>query len=99
MKLSGKIALITGGAGGIGKSIAEKFSEEGAEIIISGRDSKKLDSTINELGGGMPVVFDIKNEEEVKNGVKKIVEKFERIDILVNNAGIHQKSKPLHEIE
>ena len=99
MKLSGKIALITGGAGGIGKSIAKKFSEEGAEIIITGRDSKKLDSTINELGGGMPVVFDIKNEEEVKNGVKKIVEKFERIDILVNNAGIHPKSKPLHEIE
>ncbi len=99
MRLSGKIALITGGTGGIGKSIAKKFFQEGAEIIITGRDSKKLDSTVKELGVGMPIVVDIKNEEEIKDGVKKIIEKFGRIDILVNNAGIHPKLKPLHEIE
>ena len=99
MRLSGKIALITGGTGGIGKSIAKKFFQEGAEIIITGRDSKKLDSTVKELGAGMPIVVDIKNEEEIKDGVKKIIEKFGRIDILVNNAGIHPKLKPLHEIE
>ncbi len=99
MRLSGKIALITGGTGGIGKSIAKKFSEQGAEIIISGRDSKKLDSTIKELGKGMPIVADIKNEAEIKDGVEKIIERFGRIDILVNNAGIHPKIKPLHEIE
>ena len=99
MRLSGKIALITGGTGGIGKSIAKKFSEQGAEIIIAGRDSKKLDSAIEELGKGMPIVADIKNEAEIKDGVKKIIERFGRIDILVNNAGIHPKIKPLHEIE
>ena len=99
MRLSGKIVLITGGAGGIGKSIAKKFSEQGAEIIITGRDSKKLDSAIKELGKGMSIVADIKNEAEVKDGVQKIIEKFGRIDILVNNAGIHPKIKPLHEIE
>jgi len=71
MRLSGKIALITGGTGGIGKSIAKKFFQEGAEIIITGRDSKKLDSTVKELGAGMPIVVDIKNEEEIKDGVKK----------------------------
>ena len=47
----------------------------------------------------MAIVFDIKNESEIKEGVKKIIEKFGRIDILVNNAGVHPKSKPLHEIE
>jgi len=99
MRLSGKIALITGGTGGIGKSIAKKFSQEGAEIIITGRDSQKLDSTVKELGIGMPIVADIKNEEEIKDGIKKIIEKFGRIDILVNNAGVHPKLKPLHEIE
>ena len=99
MSLSGKIALITGGSGSIGKSIAKKFSEQGAEIIISGRNSKKLDSTIKELGKGMSIVFDIKNQTDVKKGIEKIIEKFGRIDILVNNAGIHPKIKPLHEIE
>jgi len=99
MRLSGKIALITGGTGGIGKSIAKKFSQEDAEIIITGRDSQKLDSTVKELGVGMPIVADIKNEEEIKDGIKKIIEKFGRIDILVNNAGVHPKLKPLHEIE
>ena len=99
MSLSGKIALITGGSGSIGKSIAKKISEQGAEIIISGRNSKKLDSTIKELGKGMSIVFDIKNQTDVKKGIEKIIEKFGRIDILVNNAGIHPKIKPLHEIE
>ena len=99
MSLSGKIALITGGSGSIGKSIAKKISEQGAEIIISGRNSKKLDSTIKELGKGMSIVFDIKNQTDIKKGIEKIIEKFGRIDILVNNAGIHPKIKPLHEIE
>ena len=99
MSLSGKIALITGGTGGIGKSIAKKFLNQGAEIIISGRDSKKLDAVVKDLGNGMPILFDIKNDDEVKDGIKKIIEKFGRIDILVNNAGVHPKPKPLHEIE
>ena len=99
MKLSDKVALITGGTGGIGKSIAKKFSEEGAEIIVAGRSSKKIDSTIKELGSGFPIVFDIQNEQEIKDGINEIIQKFGRIDILVNNAGIHPKPKPIHEIE
>lgn len=99
MKLSGKIVLITGGSGGIGKSIADRFSKEGAKVIISGRDSKKLDLAIQEMGSGTPLAFDIKNEGEVKEGIKKIIKKFGKIDILVNNAGVHPKPKPLHEIE
>ena len=47
----------------------------------------------------MPVLFDIKKENEIINGINKIIDKFGRIDILVNNAGIHPKSKPLHKIE
>lgn len=99
MSLSEKVVLITGGTGSIGKSIAKKFSEQGANIIINGRNSEKLDSVVKELGIGMPLVFDIKNEKEIRDGVKKIIDKFGRIDILVNNAGIHPKIKPLHEIE
>lgn len=99
MRLPDKIALITGGTGGIGKSIARVFAQEGAEVVIMGRTPQKLNDTIQELGFGTPIIADIRNEEEIQNGVNTIIERFGRIDILVNGAGIHPKEKPLHEIK
>ena len=97
MKLSGKVAIITGASRGIGKAIAKEFVANGASIVICGKDKTKLDQTVKELGA-FAIQADITKESEVQNLIDKTVEKFGRLDILVNNAGIFPKIKLLHEI-
>ena len=97
MKLSGKVAIITGGSRGIGKATAKLFANDGANIVITSRDKTSLENTAKELNV-TAFVGDIKKESDVQNVVRKTLEKFGRIDILVNNAGIFPKVKPLHEI-
>jgi 3-oxoacyl-[acyl-carrier protein] reductase len=92
-KLSGKVALITGAGRGIGRAIAERFSKEGAKIVINYNRSKKeaenLEENIRKNNRDvLSVKADISNAEEVRLMVKEIIKKFSRIDILVNNAGI-----------
>jgi len=97
MKLSGKIALVTGASRGIGKAIAREFSENGATVVISGKDKTRLDSAARELKA-FAIQADIKKESDVQNLINKTVEKFGRLDVLVNNAGVFPKIKLLHEI-
>lgn len=98
MKLNGKIVLITGGSRGIGKAISELFIKEGAQVIITSKNLKKLKQTSDEIDSVFFVAADIKKEKDVKNVVNEIIKKFGRIDILVNNAGIFPQMKLLHEI-
>ncbi len=99
MRLSGKVALVTGGSRGIGYAIAQILSENGATVVITAKDQERLESSASKINNAFPISADIRNEKEVKNVVKKLVEKFGRLDILVNNAGIFPKIKPLHEID
>ena len=98
MKLSGKVAIITGGSRGIGKATAKLFVQEGASVTITSRDPKRLQDAAKEIGNVFSVPGDIRNESDIQNVVKKTLEKFGRIDILVNNAGILPEVKPLHKI-
>jgi len=98
MKLSGKVAIITGGSRGIGKATAKLFAEEGAHVIITAKEPKRLQDAAKEIGNIFSVPGDIRNESDVQNVVKKTIEKFGAIDILVNNAGILPEVKPLHKI-
>jgi len=97
MKLSGKIALITGGSRGIGKAIAKEFAQNGATIVISGINKTKLDETAKELGA-FAILADMRKEDQIQNLINNTVEKFGKLDILVNNAGIFPQIKLLHEI-
>ena len=97
MKLSGKIALVTGASRGIGKAIANEFAANGATVVISGQDKTRLEKSASELGA-FPIQADVRKESEVQNLINKTIEKFGRLDILVNNAGIFPKIKLLHEI-
>lgn len=98
MKLSGKIALVTGGSRGIGFATAKILSENGAIVIITSKNQGRLEKAASEIPNAIGITSDIRNANDVKNVVKKIIEKFGKLDILVNNAGIFPKIKQLHEI-
>lgn len=99
MSLSGKVALVTGGSRGIGFSTGKILSENGASVVITGKDAERLKKASEEIPNSIGVVADIRNTNEVKNVVNKTIEKFGKLDILVNNAGIFPKIKQLHQID
>jgi NAD(P)-dependent dehydrogenase (short-subunit alcohol dehydrogenase family) len=99
LKLSNKVALITGSGTGIGQSIAKKFAENGANIIIMGRRKDPLEQTITTLkkimayNGSSARIrsfpgIDVSDEIGINDMVKQIAEEFGKIDIVVNNAGV-----------
>lgn len=90
--IKGKVALITGGGRGIGKFIATGFAEAGADLILTSRKMKNLESTAKELEAEyhvkvVPIACDMGKEENVEAMLQEAVKQFGRIDILVNNAG------------
>jgi NAD(P)-dependent dehydrogenase (short-subunit alcohol dehydrogenase family) len=99
LKLSGKVALITGGSRGIGFAIAKTLSENGASVVITSKNSEKLNIAKSKISNSLGVTCDIKKTNEVKNVVDETIKKFGRLDILVNNAGVFPKIKKLHKID
>jgi len=99
LRLSGKVALVTGGSRGIGFTTAKILSENGATVVITAKDPKRLEKSTSEISNAIGIAADIRNRNDVKNVVNKTIEKFGRLDILVNNAGIFPKIKQLHEID
>jgi dihydroanticapsin dehydrogenase len=99
LKLSGKIAIVTGGSRGIGFATAKIFAENGANVVITAKDPKGIENALNHLSNTIGIVADIKNENDVKKVIKQTVDKFGKLDILVNNAGIFPMIKQLHEID
>ena len=102
MKLKGRVAIITGGARGIGKAFALRLAEEGARIVIADvLDGTGVTKEIAGKGGeAIAVRTDVSNEESTKAMARKVIEQFGRIDILVNNAGVFANlgRKPIVEI-
>lgn len=87
-----KVAIVTGGASGIGLAIAEKFVQNDITTIIIGRNKEKLKSAKAKLGALCePVSFDLNNLSAIPELVKTLIKKHTKIDILVNNAGINLK--------
>ena len=93
MRLKDKVALITGGAAGIGKATALRFAEEGARVAICDVDAKGGEKTLRELGPNAAFNnVDVTDRASVDSWVESVLEKYGRIDILVNNAGIVRDS-------
>ncbi len=90
MDLSGKVAMVTGSARGIGREIALRLAEAGADVVVSDvADAEPVAEEIRKTGRqSLAVTADVTSASDVASLVEKVVEKFERIDILVNNAGI-----------
>ena len=98
-KLTGKIALVTGGGSGIGAASAKALAEEGAKVAIAGRDQKKLDGIAKELGNVLAVAADVSDAKQVAMLVATVTKKLGGpIDILVNNAGTNLKERTFREM-
>lgn len=95
-RLTGKKALVTGAARGIGHAIAVAFASEGADVAILDLKKGSAERTVQEVRGrgskGIAVAADVSNEDQVKRAVAEVERAFGRIDILVNNAGIDTTS-------
>lgn len=96
--LDGKVAIITGGAGGIGSRIAQTYVEAGARVVIASRSQEKIDAVVEQLsaagGEAVAVATDVTVPEDVTIMVAKTIEAFGRVDVLVNNAGGAMFVKP-----
>ncbi len=99
MKLSNKIALVTGGSHGIGLATPKILAENGARVIVTAKDNQGLERAVSEIPNAVGIADDIRKTNGVKNVINKTIEKFGKLDVLVNNAGVFPKIKQLHEIE
>ena len=90
-KLSGKVALVTGGSAGIGLGIAKRFAEEGARVFITGRRQSELDKAVTAIGGGSAAIQgDAANLADLDRIFAQIEAQAGRIDVLAVNAGVYE---------
>jgi NAD(P)-dependent dehydrogenase (short-subunit alcohol dehydrogenase family) len=90
-RLSGKVALITGGGTGIGRACAILFAKEGARVAVAGRRKPPLEAVVREIeaagGEALAAICDVTNRESAEAAVAATTKRFGRLDLLVNNAG------------
>lgn len=98
MKLKGKVAIITGAAGGVGRATVKRLASEGSKVVLVGRNKMSLDRVAEEFSDKsvLTIKADLTREPEVVSATEQTVSKFEKVDILVNNAGIINDPTPFH---
>jgi 3-oxoacyl-[acyl-carrier protein] reductase len=100
MKLKGKIAIITGASSDIGTDMSKRFAEEGAIVVMLGRNLKSLDKARSSVkGNAVSMACDIMNDSQVLSVVEQIVDQYGKIDILVNNAAKINDAIHFHEMK
>ena len=97
--LRGKVAIVTGGNGGIGKGIADGLASAGSDIVIFARNDKKTAEAVADIKKkygvkALGLQVDVGQEASIQNGVKRVLDKFGKVNILVNNAGVNIRKMP-----
>ena len=101
MKLDGKVTIITGASGGIGKSAAKKILEESSKVVLVSRDRNRLRKTVEEIGRNDNLIYaaaDVSHESEVLSVIEQTLTAFDKIDILINCAAIINDPTPFHSM-
>src|SRR4030043_2480855 len=102
MLLADRVAIITGGAKGMGRGMALKFAEEGCSVAIADISIKEANDTLAEVlkrgREGLAIQCDVTKAEQVRDTVDKVIKKFGKVDILVNNAGGLPPTPPIEDI-
>ena len=103
MRFQGKVAIVTGGSKGLGKTIAKQLAHEGASVVINGRDVNALEEATQEIrreGGQITAIqADVSKSKDVKAMIDKVIEDYDRIDILINNAAVFAESVRIMDLE
>jgi NAD(P)-dependent dehydrogenase (short-subunit alcohol dehydrogenase family) len=103
MRLNGKVSIITGAGGGIGRTIALRFAAEGSAVVIAGPTEEKVHRVVKEIeasgGRARPAVIDVADEAAVKAMTAETLSGYGRIDILINNAGIAGPTALVHKLD
>ena len=96
-RLTGKVAIITGGAGGIGRATAQLFASEGAQVLLVDRNEAALQSAVDAIGSTAAsyVVADITQPDQVQYYVQTAIERYQGVDILLANAGVEGVVQPI----
>jgi 2-deoxy-D-gluconate 3-dehydrogenase len=96
--LTGKVAIVTGGNGGIGLGMARGLAEAGAGIVVAARNAEKSEKAVKTLSGlgakAAAIQVDVTDEKSCRDLIKGAVDRFGRLDILVNNAGMNNRKPP-----
>jgi len=102
-ELSNRVAVVTGGSGGIGRSICRRLADEGAAVAVVSTTLEKARQVVDELqksgADALAVTADLSNPEDVRKMAETILNHWGKVDILVNNAGIRSRSANLWELE
>ena len=105
--LTGQVALVTGGASGIGKAIAEGLLQHGARVLVGSRTIEKVEGAVQAMNQSTPsgdepraagVALDVTNATSIDHAIRKSIDLFGRLDILVNSAGVMLR-KPTFELD
>jgi 3-oxoacyl-[acyl-carrier protein] reductase len=103
MRFKENIAIVTGGSKGLGKVIAKQLTQEGATVVINGRDMDALEKAAQEIkqeGGQVTAIqTDVSNSQAVTAMIDKVLEDYSRIDILINNAAVFAESVKIMDLE
>ena len=98
--MKGKVALVTGAGGGVGRSISKRLASDGCKVVLIGRNRGRLAKVASEIpdkNNAITVVADITKEAEVLLAIEQTISAFDKVDILVNNAGMINDPAPFHE--
>jgi len=98
-RFAGKVVLVTGGGSGIGRATARAFAGEGATVVVAGRDGRRLESALRELGGdASAVTVDVTDSADVARMVTTVVARHGGLDVAFNNAGILGSPAPAADL-
>jgi 3-oxoacyl-[acyl-carrier protein] reductase len=102
MLLNNRVAIVTGGAKGIGRAIAIKFADEGCSVVVSDISMKEANDTVSEITGegnkAIAIECNATSSEQVSEMVRRTIGEFGKVDILVNNAGGLPSTAPVDEM-